>query len=114
MALGSQGEQHRSCGLATARPAEHMHDVLTGRPSVQGIKLGRGQRVVGMSVLPAGTGQAEDVSSDGDEGDHAKGAEDAGGAALQAGPWLALVTERVSITTWILSKCDLQLVTACV
>ena len=76
---------------------------------MQGIRLGRGERVVGMSVLPAGTGQARDVSSDGDEGDHA---EDAGGAALQAGPWLALVTERVSITSSILSNCDCQLVTA--
>ena len=76
-----------------------MHDVLTGCLPVQGIKLGRGERVVGMSVLPAGTGQAEDVSIDGDEGDHAEGGEDAGGAALQTGPWLALVTERVSITS---------------
>ena len=65
---------------------------------MQGIKLGRGERVVGMSVLPAGTGQAEDVSSDGDDGDHTEGGEDAGGAALQAGPWLALVTERVRTT----------------
>ena len=69
---------------------------------------------MGMSVLPAGTGQAEDVSSDGDEGDNAEGEEDAGGAALQAGPWLALVTERVSITSWTMRNCDLQLVTACV
>ena len=91
-----------------AGPSGHMHDVLTGWLPVQGIKLGRGERVVGMSVLPAGTGQAEDDSSDGDEGDHAEGAEDAGGPALQAGPWLALVTERVSITSWLLSNCDLQ------
>eukprot|EP00891_Asterochloris_glomerata_P009690 jgi/Astpho2/9690/Aster-03682 len=61
---------------------------------IQGIKLGRGERVVGMSMLPAGTGQAEDVSSSGDEDEHAERGEDAGGAALQAGPWLALVTER--------------------
>ncbi len=58
---------------------------------------------MGMSMLPAGTGQAEDVSSSGDEDEHAERGEDAGGAALQAGPWLALVTERVSVTSWSLS-----------
>lgn len=61
---------------------------------MQAMKLGRGQRVVGMSVVPAAVTSAVGQGQEGEDNDEQEGPTS---LDTSAGPWLLMVSQQVPL-----------------